>query len=87
MSELSAAPSGAASSSVNAAQKCPTNAKQSRGQKCWTNPAKNLLVLLDSTTALGLSKQGLPPPIAAPARATAKPTADSNWFRARVENL
>ena len=41
----------------------------------------------NSTTSLGFSKRGLPAPSAAKTRGTVKPTADSNWVRARFVNF
>ena len=79
----SAAPIGAASSSLNVVRKRATSAKQSNGQKRQTTISKSLLVPRNSTTSLGVSKKGLPAPSAAKTKGTVKPTADSNWVRAQ----
>ena len=83
----SAAPIGAASSSLNVVRKRATCATQPTGQNRQTTIAKSLLFPRDRTTPLGFSKRGLTAPSKANTRCTVKPTADSNWVRAPFPNF
>ena len=83
----SAAPIGAALSSLNVVWGRATFTKQSDGQKRQTTIVRSRLVPRNSTTSLGFSKQGLPARSAAKTRGTVKLTADSNWVRAQFVNF